>query len=677
MTDFKVTYAGYDITEFLIVTSLDRGLLPELEHDQRKIGLSDGYEHFSTSIGKKKIPMGFILRYDLIAKRRKLAEIFMQREPQPLVFSDEPDYEWYAVPTGDIGVDENAFLGKGSIDWVVPDGVAHEINPHTYSNIITNPNAENLMLDPNFEKKNKYWKSWAVLLNEQYNGSNILRGDFSTPSAGANDPAAGNWFQVNGCTTRTLPNLQVGDKVSFAAAFRIIEESTMQDTAKLILEEWSRIGETLLKRHTITLPANNVGTWQTLMAQGVSITDSRTKALNLALGVYDGGIVDISKPQWNLGETLKEYTVPTAQVSDAMVVSNTGSYESSPIIRCRMNGENGFVGLVNSDGGVLQFGNPEETDTKQGQRSDKVLDIPMRNNGSYFTVDGGGITTYPNYVGDVTRPNLAQGSISWTLAGDGMTPVFSTGSATAWHGPRARITSIPRNFENKNIGDFKFENRINFDTNAKKRGRMELVVGSGTSYIMAMVVRDSNALKDEIIVEFWTIRGLQKSVTIDRKKFYGAYFGVNMSRIGQQLELRFTRPKQINADKVVSTSAEERFTITCPEAFGLPVTEVSCWFQRFQTTNHVGMNWWDSKFTWINTPTTTNIPNLFNDGDLLEIDPSVPSVSLNGDIVTDLHALGNEWDKFAIEPGNETIQLVSSSWANMFECEFEVKGAKI
>lgn len=674
MTDFKVTYAGYDITEFLIVTSLDRGLLPELEHDQRKIGLSDGYEHFSTSIGKKKIPMGFILRYDLIAKRRKLAEIFMQREPQPLVFSDEPDYEWYAVPTGDIGVDENAFLGKGAIDWIVPDGVAHEINSHIYSNIVTDSTASNMVLDPNFQKKNKYWKSWAQLLNEKYDGQNILRGDFSTPSASENNPDFGNWFQVNGASTRSLPNLKIGDKVSIATAFRIMQESTQPATVRLILEERTHVGGDLLKRHSYTLPTNKLGEWQTLLVEGISITDSRTKALNLAQGVYDGGIVDISKPQWNLGATLSPYTVPSAQLSDYILVNNAGSYESAPVIRCRMNGENGLVALVNSDGGVLQFGNPDEIDTKQGTRSDKVIDIGMRNDASKFTVNEGA-TVYPNYLDNPEYPNKMQGSWDWTKSPEAATPVFNNGAMNGWGGPSLHCV-VPRNSANENTGEFKFANRFGFDTNVGRAGRFEFVAQSGDEVGLSAIIRDSSANTNELWFEGWFQKTRLFNKKLDRKKFNGTFYEIEMSRSGSSVRFRLSLVGKLTGETVTAAASEiQNFTL--PEVVGLPITSITGWPQRFGNTNHALMEWTDTKFTWVNTPTTINVPNTFNDGDLLEIDIATPKVSLNGVDVTDLHAVGTEWSDFWINPGGETVQPVASSWANMFECEIEVKEAYV
>ena len=49
-------------------------------------------------------------------------------EPVPLWFEDEPDKYYLAIPGGDIPVDEIVFLGKGSIKFLIPDGVAHSFD---------------------------------------------------------------------------------------------------------------------------------------------------------------------------------------------------------------------------------------------------------------------------------------------------------------------------------------------------------------------------------------------------------------------------------------------------------------------------------------------------------------------------------------------------------------------
>lgn len=137
--DFKVTYDGYDITELLRVTSLDRKIGPSREFRTKNRNDRKGVQYLGTSSAILAHDMGFVLRYDLIAKRRELASIFNVTEPKKLIYSDEPDKFYLAIPTGDINVDERNFLGFGTITWEIPDGVAYSIDELNFDNT-QNPN---------------------------------------------------------------------------------------------------------------------------------------------------------------------------------------------------------------------------------------------------------------------------------------------------------------------------------------------------------------------------------------------------------------------------------------------------------------------------------------------------------------------------------------------------------
>lgn len=121
----SVKFNGYELSNYLdILKGFDRGVGSSYSPTLQKIGTTTGKLFVDTTNDEKTIKMPFIMRYDLIEKRRELAGILNVAEPKELIFGDEPDKKYYALPTGDINVDENSFLGKGTINWVVPDGVA-------------------------------------------------------------------------------------------------------------------------------------------------------------------------------------------------------------------------------------------------------------------------------------------------------------------------------------------------------------------------------------------------------------------------------------------------------------------------------------------------------------------------------------------------------------------------
>lgn len=134
----SVKYDGHELSDYLIVTSgFDRGIGSDYSPTLEKIGEGIGKNFVFTTQNEKTISMPFVLRYDLINKRRTLAGILNVKEPKELIFGDEPDKVYYALPTGDVGVDENVFLGKGTINWIVPDGLAHSVAEKTFKGAVS------------------------------------------------------------------------------------------------------------------------------------------------------------------------------------------------------------------------------------------------------------------------------------------------------------------------------------------------------------------------------------------------------------------------------------------------------------------------------------------------------------------------------------------------------------
>ncbi|MDT2756979.1 phage tail family protein [Enterococcus asini] len=153
--EFKVTFDGYEITELLRVTSLDRGVGPSRSSRTSKRNDKKGVHYLGTSSDLLTHEMGFVLRYDLIHKRRELARILNGTEPKKLIYSDEPDKFYWAFPKGDINVDEKVFLGFGTISWEIFDGVAYSVKEYTFENNgsdprvieINNPGTEPMLLE--------------------------------------------------------------------------------------------------------------------------------------------------------------------------------------------------------------------------------------------------------------------------------------------------------------------------------------------------------------------------------------------------------------------------------------------------------------------------------------------------------------------------------------------------
>ncbi|MDB8711679.1 phage tail family protein, partial [[Ruminococcus] gnavus] len=73
----------------------------------------------------KTIEMPFEIKGDILASYDAIQKILNVTEPKRLVFGNYPDRYFYAVPDGDFDITQVAMFGKGTITWLIPDGVAY------------------------------------------------------------------------------------------------------------------------------------------------------------------------------------------------------------------------------------------------------------------------------------------------------------------------------------------------------------------------------------------------------------------------------------------------------------------------------------------------------------------------------------------------------------------------
>lgn len=680
-----ITYGGVEITKYLRpLRELDRKILPEIEYQLDKVGKSDGYLVRGGSFGQRIIPMPFKITDNLLQNRRELARVLSTREPLQLIFSDEPDKYWLALPTGDISVAEMVFQGKGQIDWIIPDGVAHAVTPRVYTNLMTPSGNANQVIDPEFKKRAKYYKPWLVLLQEVYNSHNVTQGDFTDTNTIADKGETlflgMHAIQQPLSSARNISSLAVGSKVSAQVMARIDTVATGDTTGAksvaLVVQELEYAGGPVLAYKAVYPTAPKVGTFQALTTVGYSITNARTKALNVLMLVGDGAKVSFTMPQYNLGATLAPFSVTAQQMTDMVAVTNPGSYRAWPLLRAMMIGENGLVAIANQNEGLLQFGNPEDIDVATGVRTDKVIASQMRNDGASFEVNSDKAKPdYPNYLRDPATPNIVGGSIDWQKNPEGATPVFPDNSERVWSGP-TMFKDIPKNSANKANGTFLWTNRFNFKPSKLGSGRIQFTLQNSTQgSILSMVVRDSTPTKDQLIVEFNAFDQTLKTVTLDRKKWNGSFWEMTIERSSDlDITYKFSMWHSFTGD-VVNASATEIFNVTLAELSNVDIEALNVWFMKFGPDAATPMDWTDTKFFWTNNETTTNIPNLFDDGDLVEIDTAARKVYINGIENFQIQAIGNMWERFAVEPGTTTMLPIASTWANMYEFQVELRGA--
>lgn len=369
-----------------------------------------------------------------------------------------------------------------------------------------------------------------------------------------------------------------------------------------------------------------------------------------------------------------DYEQSREGISDVLLVQNNGTYRTYPKFTFKMNGENGLVGLLNENGGVLQFGNPEDVDGTTSVRTEQGLNEGFWGNtlNPNIKVNTGFKSVYPNMNSNPSTPNLIQGSLDMKDDPDAVKPVFKgVGDIQVWHGP-TMMMDIQAPANNDRTGEVAAHIRFTFNNYDKgQRGRIEFsIFDENGDPAMTTVIRDSTMAGNEMRIECWYKGKRLIDQALDRKTFNKTFYEINMDRRGNRLIWRLVQIKKLNGGGQWSTAQidkEYKFTWNLDEPDTTKWTKLGIWQMRYSNKFHVLMGITDAQVRWEKTPYYQDIKNFFRDGDLVEIDVKGRALYINGSINNDLNIVGNQWEKFVLELGETMIQPVVSEWANMAE----------
>lgn len=361
-----------------------------------------------------------------------------------------------------------------------------------------------------------------------------------------------------------------------------------------------------------------------------------------------------------------EYVPSGDSIDDLIKIENNGTYKAYPQINFTMNGENGLVAVLNENGNVLQFGNPEDVDGTIATRLDMGLHEKFWGNTlpTNITINSGFDSVVPNFNNNPATPNLFDGGFDMTTYADAIRPTFPQVTKEVWHGPTMLLPITPPT-NNDRAGGFGAHTRFYFrNINKGERGRLEFAVNDETgANAMTFIVRDSSIANTEIVLEMWYKKKKLNQVSLDRKVFKKDFFEVNMERFGNTLTWRFVQINSLNKYENVVVDKQYKFTWELEEDDTTKFTTVGVWFMRYGNTPHNPMYVTDMQAKWYNTPFFNNVKNIFQDGDNVTIDVQERSIYINGTINNELNVVGNEWEQFRLGLGTTVIQPVVSSWA--------------
>lgn len=142
----NLIFGGHKIGSSSLQFSAARGVFSEVENTTQSVGASDGEMLIRSRLKSRIIPV----TYDFVALSRReferqLAPLLYSSGVQKLIIDDRPDEFWFAKVDGKIDMDRAYFLGTGTINFLVPDGIAHSVATKTADNMPYKNLPENLL----------------------------------------------------------------------------------------------------------------------------------------------------------------------------------------------------------------------------------------------------------------------------------------------------------------------------------------------------------------------------------------------------------------------------------------------------------------------------------------------------------------------------------------------------
>ena len=375
-----------------------------------------------------------------------------------------------------------------------------------------------------------------------------------------------------------------------------------------------------------------------------------------------------------------EYVPSGDSVGDLIKIENNGTYRTKPRFSFRMKGENGLVALLNQNGAILQFGNPEDVDGTTSSRVEPALNETFwgKTLNPALKVNTGFKSVYPNLHNNPETPNKIQGSWNMKDDPDAVQPVFTgVGDINVWHGPTV-VGDIAAPSNTDRTLPITTHFRFGFDNyNKGQRGRIEFAnFDENGEPIMTAIIRDSTTASNELVFEAWYKNKKLHEKKLDRKVFSKSFYEMNMDRRGNRLVWRVVQIKSLNQApggwSQAKIDKEYKFVWTLPEPDTSKFTKAGFWIMRFSNKYGVIMRMTDMQARWEGTPYYQDLRNYFQDGDLVEIDTATREFFVNGVVNNQLNVVGNQWEKFELETGETIIQPIVSEWANMAEVTAEI-----
>lgn len=614
--------------------------------EKQTIGKSDGEFIQYVRNPSREIVVGYRLAAaDNLSFRQafyKLNDI-LHGENHQVSFNDDPSKYWLATLSDIDDVPKGRNAITSSFTLFVPDGIAHSVATQTADNVPYKDIPVNLMIGTSSNntgvvKANTHGIDGITLKKAPVDGGQTYVYTITFGDMGHTGHSSVSWYDAS----NNWISSQAGSDIPWVSGGgRFSTVLTAPINAAYV--------ELTPRYFSQTFPTDTPVSW----------THEK-----LELGT--------SASPWSPNPADPEYYTNT------ITVNNGGTYPVEPVITATMHADNGLIALINGQGGVLQFGNPEEADGVERQRSEVARYEGFDKEPAGAAYNTG--KTNSNYYYIKAQKNVMEGSVKYADDdGSAVEPVFLPTNSYYWEGPSLHLKTTNAS-NGSNTGSFIAKWRYKFNSNVSALGAIEMTLDNDTGVAYQVIIRSNYAGKDDIDVQVFAGSTLVFQQTLNRSVFAnGRYYEAKLTKLGNTLNLQLAGIVQggIKPSEVITRNPPlimPPIMLTSDEA-SLPITGVTLWFQRFENYPYPDMGVYDMDIEWLNVDYWADLSNRFSAGDVATIDVANRQILVNGVINADLQLIDNDWKKFRLPPGDTQILTQRSSWAQPYELEVAFREA--
>lgn len=344
------------------------------------------------------------------------------------------------------------------------------------------------------------------------------------------------------------------------------------------------------------------------------------------------------------------------------------------------NGDCGYVAFFDEDEHILQFGDPDEVDGVELPAAQTLLAASMCARNAWTSAVA---AKYPtNSSAAVVQTGFVKsgtvGMVPFRTTTDANSGYFtaatSYGSGSAWHGPCISAAIPADRSGNTGADNFVLEMALKCCIAASSDGEKQIggflcyiSDASGNKLAGVRVFKNAAGTKGKI---WFQVNGETKDKADIDLSYYNKYFGNNRSASYKTVNRKKVLVPAVTSNKVIKFTKTgdqltisaggiiKKYTVTMAAA-----TRITYSFQAYGTKPVLAYNGlYNWKLNKLYCETWKDNPNKFTANDFLEADCSDGAVLLNGDPAPGLGALGNDWEGFMLQPGENRIGWSCSDW---------------